>query len=43
MLSFGKELIMGGSKVWKNVGRVVAGVSTGGMSEMANAASGGKL
>ena len=43
MLSFGKELIMGGSKVWKNVGRVVAGVSTGGMSEIANAASGGKL
>ena len=43
MLSLGKELIMGGSKVWKNVGRVVAGVSTGGMSEIANAASGGKL
>ena len=42
MLSFGKELIMGGSKVWKNVGRVVAGVSTGGVAEIANAASGGK-
>lgn len=34
---------MGGKKIWKNVGRVVAGVSTGGVSEVANEVSGGGI
>lgn len=34
---------MGGSKAWKNVGRVVAGVSTGGVSEFVNEVSGGGI
>ena len=32
---------MGGSKAWNNVGRVVAGVATGGLTEVVNAAKGG--
>ena len=34
---------MGGSKVWKNVGRVVAGVATGGASEIVNEVSSGGI
>ena len=34
---------MGGSKAWNNVGRVVAGVATGGLTEVVNAAKGGRV
>lgn len=34
---------MGGSKAWKNVGRVVAGVATGGASEIVNEVSSGGI
>lgn len=34
---------MGGSSAWKNVGRVVAGVATGGVSELVNEVSSGGI